>query len=266
MDKKNLLSIGELSKITGVHIKALRYYDSLGILTPTFVDPDSGYRYYSFCQTAVVDAIQFCVELDSPLKRFHEFANENTPHICYADLVKQGADILQKKIRVMQERLTRLKMMQTEIERSESSFKNSQPAEYVLPGRDCWTIPYKGKQVCDESRKLTKKLILEIHRHGLHLGNTVGILLMRVHGQWQQFLFVDVFISQEERSKYPEIIHIPSGRYLCKMVEESCIERIWDWVPEYVTEDQIQYVIETELFTGNYYFSNPVLELRCLLP
>ena len=40
MKKKNLLSIGELSKITGVHIKALRYYDSLGILTPAYVDPD----------------------------------------------------------------------------------------------------------------------------------------------------------------------------------------------------------------------------------
>lgn len=74
MDKKNLLSIGELSKITRVHIKSLRYYDSLGILTPAFVDPDSGYRYYSFEQKALVDAIQFCVELGIPLKQFHEFA------------------------------------------------------------------------------------------------------------------------------------------------------------------------------------------------
>lgn len=57
MKKKNLLSMGELSKITGVHIKALRYYDSLEILTPTFVDSESGYRYYSFCQKVVVDAI-----------------------------------------------------------------------------------------------------------------------------------------------------------------------------------------------------------------
>ena len=47
MKKENLLSIGALSKQTGVHIKSLRYYDSLGILRPAYVDPCSGYRYYS---------------------------------------------------------------------------------------------------------------------------------------------------------------------------------------------------------------------------
>lgn len=47
MKKENLLSIGALSKQTGVHIKSLRYYDSLGILRPAYVDSSSGYRYYS---------------------------------------------------------------------------------------------------------------------------------------------------------------------------------------------------------------------------
>ena len=61
MEKKDLLSIGDFSKITGVHIKALRYYDSIGILTPVYTDPESGYRYYALHQKAVVDAIQFCV-------------------------------------------------------------------------------------------------------------------------------------------------------------------------------------------------------------
>ena len=97
MKKKNFLSIGELSKITGVHIKALRYYDSLGILTPAYVDPDSGYRYYSFCQKAVVDAIQFCVELDIPLKDFHNYIDETAPWIHYQDLVEHGTAIVAKK-------------------------------------------------------------------------------------------------------------------------------------------------------------------------
>ena len=68
MKKENLLSIGALSKQTGVHIKSLRYYDSLDILCPAYVDPGSGYRYYSLQQIPVVDAIQLCVDLDIPLK------------------------------------------------------------------------------------------------------------------------------------------------------------------------------------------------------
>ncbi len=32
MNKKNLLSIGKLAKMIGVHIKSLRYYDQIWIL------------------------------------------------------------------------------------------------------------------------------------------------------------------------------------------------------------------------------------------
>ena len=81
MEKKDLLSIGDFSKITGVHIKALRYYDSIGILTPVYTDPESGYRYYALHQKAVVDAIQFCVELGIPLKEFSNFTNQSIPWI-----------------------------------------------------------------------------------------------------------------------------------------------------------------------------------------
>lgn len=50
MDKQNLLTIGNLSKQTGVHIKSLRYYEQLGILRPAHTDPDTGYRYYTLSQ------------------------------------------------------------------------------------------------------------------------------------------------------------------------------------------------------------------------
>ena len=42
MDKKHLLTIGNISKQTGVHIKSLRYYDKIGILPPAHVDRETG--------------------------------------------------------------------------------------------------------------------------------------------------------------------------------------------------------------------------------
>lgn len=265
MKKKNLLSIGELSKITGVHIKALRYYDSLGILTPAYVDPDSGYRYYAFCQKAVVDAIQFCVELDIPLKQFHRFTNEDEPWICYKELVSQGTGIMEEKIRVIQERLALLKAMQTEMERSEISYQNETPAKFSLPERACWLTPYEGPLGSDEANELMKKLIMEIYRHDLKLGNANGLLLLKRGGEWKQFLFVDVDTADTKALEQPEILHIPVGRYLCKKVEQSGIRQVWDWCLPYLSEEQVQLVMETELFLGNYAFERPALEQRCLL-
>lgn len=45
-----MLKIGEFSRLSMVSVKALRYYDELGLLKPTRVDEYTGYRYYSTSQ------------------------------------------------------------------------------------------------------------------------------------------------------------------------------------------------------------------------
>lgn len=42
-----MYSIGEFSKITGLTVKTLRFYQEQGLLEPTHVDEHSGYRYYA---------------------------------------------------------------------------------------------------------------------------------------------------------------------------------------------------------------------------
>jgi DNA-binding transcriptional MerR regulator len=43
-------SIGELSRDSGLSVSALRFYDGAGVLVPAWVDPVSGYRWYSPAQ------------------------------------------------------------------------------------------------------------------------------------------------------------------------------------------------------------------------
>ena len=213
----------------------------------------------------MLDAIQFCVELDIPLKQFNLFTNEDEPWICYKELVAQRTGIAEEKIRVMKERLTLLKAMQAEMERSETSYRNKAPTKLSLPERTCWLTPYEGMLSSDESNELMKKLIMEIYRHDLKLGNANGLLLLKRGGEWKQFLFVDVDTAGTKALEQPEILHIPAGGYLCKTVEQSSIRRVWDWCLSELAEEQIELVIETELFVGNYAFSKPTLEQRCHL-
>lgn len=42
-----LLKIGELADFFQISVKAVRIYEKKGILTPAYVDPESGYRYYT---------------------------------------------------------------------------------------------------------------------------------------------------------------------------------------------------------------------------
>ena len=45
-----MLSIGEFSKICKVSTKTLRYYDEIGLIKPSKINQENGYRYYSIEQ------------------------------------------------------------------------------------------------------------------------------------------------------------------------------------------------------------------------
>ena len=40
------LQIKEFAVLTGVSVRTLHYYDELGLLKPSFVDEQNGYRFY----------------------------------------------------------------------------------------------------------------------------------------------------------------------------------------------------------------------------
>lgn len=42
-----LLKIGEVADFFRISVKAVRIYEKKGILVPAYIDPDSGYRYYT---------------------------------------------------------------------------------------------------------------------------------------------------------------------------------------------------------------------------
>ena len=61
------LSIGEMSNLTGISIRTLRYYDEIGLLKPSIVS-EAGYRYYDDEAARRLEQILFYRELDFSLR------------------------------------------------------------------------------------------------------------------------------------------------------------------------------------------------------
>lgn len=64
--------IGDFSKISRLSIKTLRYYHECGLLEPTEIDQDSGYRYYDENCLEKVKMIHELKELGFPLKEIKQ--------------------------------------------------------------------------------------------------------------------------------------------------------------------------------------------------
>ncbi len=73
MEQKKLYRIGEVARTFRLSVGTLRHYEVMGILTPAYVDPDSGYRYYSTQQFECLNTIRYLRMLDFSLEQIADF-------------------------------------------------------------------------------------------------------------------------------------------------------------------------------------------------
>lgn len=74
LEKGNkLYSIGEVSEICDISKKALRFYDKIGIISPTHISQTNGYRYYSNDILYFVPIIRYFKQMGFKLEEMKEF-------------------------------------------------------------------------------------------------------------------------------------------------------------------------------------------------
>ena len=90
-----MLSIGEFSKICKVSTKTLRYYAEIGLILPSEINPENGYRYYSIEQLETMlfiirlKSYNFSLEEIKQIMEFGEFSEEKL----YAALTQKKENI-----------------------------------------------------------------------------------------------------------------------------------------------------------------------------
>jgi len=90
-----MLKVGELAKRTGLTVRTLHHYDSIGLLSPS-ARSDSGYRLYQRDDIARLHQIQALRRFGMSLADIGTFlANEGTP---FGDIVRQQIAALDRQI------------------------------------------------------------------------------------------------------------------------------------------------------------------------
>ncbi len=78
MEKGKLYSIGKIAYLMGISVQTLRFYEKIGLFEPSYVDPETGYRYYEYTQMHKIDRIRYLQKLGVPLKKIAEIYQENS--------------------------------------------------------------------------------------------------------------------------------------------------------------------------------------------
>ncbi|WP_130837987.1 MerR family transcriptional regulator [Lachnoclostridium sp. Marseille-P6806] len=97
MDKNKLFSIGEVSRLFHVSVSSLRHYENIELLTPAYISPDSGYRYYGAEQFEVFNTIRYLRVLDMPLSEIEDFLKNRDINCIEEKLCQQKQAVLKKQ-------------------------------------------------------------------------------------------------------------------------------------------------------------------------
>lgn len=112
-----MFRIGEFSLIAQVSGRLLRYYDEIGLLSPEYTDPQTGYRYYSAGQLPRLNRILVLKELGLGLDQIARLLGQDTS----SDEIR-GMLLLRKAqiAQTMQEDLARLHLVEARLDQMDA--------------------------------------------------------------------------------------------------------------------------------------------------
>jgi len=112
-----MLKIGDFSNLARVTIKALRYYDELGLLKPVKVDEFTGYRYYETSQLTQLHRIVAMKDMGLSLEEIARLLKDNVSIAHILDLLHSKQEEQKRKLEVETDRLKRVEEWLVQVEK-----------------------------------------------------------------------------------------------------------------------------------------------------
>lgn len=256
---KKLFSIGEVSKLKGVTIKALRYYHEVGILVPKYIDEATGYRYYSIDQFIHIDIIKGCRELGTNIRELEAiFKSCDTEELM--KFLNQKKVEAERNIDRMKEIIKNIENINSAVNYSKDIMNKKNIGVELLPERYVIEVPFKESENLEEliyyselEKVIKKRNIKALIQSGI-------ITKLDIDGNvLSRYAFKEIEFSGALDGK-EDIEILPKGRYLTasytKETEEKCKTEIKRYMEEnnlkakiYIEADLLDEIFNTESYS-----------------
>ena len=144
---ENLFSIGEVAKYQHISKQTLIFYDKIGLFRPAWVDPPSGYRYYSASQLDYLDTILIMKKIGFSLQEirgiFELKESDQSGNLRREALLSEYRKKLSEdraKMQTLQAHIDELEWHVHQLEKAEDGFTE-------CPGALCASCEYRSRCV-----------------------------------------------------------------------------------------------------------------------
>lgn len=204
---KNFFKIGEISKLYGIGVDSIRYYEEIGIIHPK--RSDSGYRYYSIHDIWRLNVIRDLRSIGFTMEQIRKYLNHHT--------VSSSLSMLEDEKKAIAKQIQYLEQLQKNVEHRLDNIHSafSLPLGEIhlvnIPPRHCHRLP-EGYETEEEMDVLIKQLI-NLNQERLYIigSNQIGtVISLTSLLQNRALSYQSVFLIDEEGEDL-----IDGGTYLC---------------------------------------------------
>ena len=262
---RTYFSIGEISKMTGLTINALRHYDKIGLIRPSVVNERTNYRYYGQEQLFLFDIVLFAKRIQLPLEELSEILNSGNMQT-FNDFLNEMKRRTNDKIETLRQNIIDLDNIQEEISTGQYLTDIEDLYQRNIVERDVITSAALPSHVNNRFIKQKSRLEIEIQENNLNTTFETGSIYRIIDNKVQQ---VSLYkgVQLEFDSESPNITHIPTGNYLCATYTEKNREEVWQKFLKALADLGLNdpLIIEQVLFNDIFDLSNRGFELQVYL-
>jgi len=156
MEDMPMMTVHEVSKLAGVSIRTLQYYDKIGLLHPTGYT-DAGYRLYDDADLERLQQILLFRELEFPLKEIKEIIN--SPDFDRSKALERQIEMLKLKKEHIDHLINftlGIKMLGVK-NMDFTAFDRSKLDEYAAKAKEQWGTTPEYKEFAEKAKNRTDK-------------------------------------------------------------------------------------------------------------
>jgi DNA-binding transcriptional MerR regulator len=179
-----MLNIGEFARLGQVSPRMLRHYDETGLLRPSEVDPQTGYRLYDVAALGRLHRLLALRDLGFTLEQIRPLLEDDLPVEQMRGMLRLGRAQIEQNVAAEQARLRRVEAHlralegSTTMQRSDVVIKQTEP---IRLAEAVGTAPGYGTE---NLGPLFARLVPEVIDHLTRVGARPGILVG--HYEWPQ--------------------------------------------------------------------------------
>ncbi|MCF0110475.1 MAG: MerR family transcriptional regulator [Erysipelotrichaceae bacterium] len=259
-------SIGEVSKITGFTINALRHYDKIGLVKPELVNKESNYRYYGEKQLFYFDVIRYAKHINMPLEDLKKVFDTKDMD-ALKDLLTTVRNQMVDEIDTLQADINNIDIISTQIATADVLVTTSDVYQREVEERSIVTSPVLSHKINNYYTKERANLELQIVSNNLTPAYEQGMLYQYTKDEEPTQIALYKTIHLDFDTDVESIMTIPEGTYLCITYSKANKEEAWAIMMDEVRELNIKssVILDVDLMDNTFHPEQAHHELQLFI-